>query len=145
MTPIVPAILLHVILLVVASTSFTVLTAINGDRFQWQYFHYTSQTGWGHLYQFPYSLSLVLAYLAAYGTGLATYILVWKNGSQIIGITGIVLCALGFASFSYELTHWCTEFYGSWIAHAPGPLLLLAIAALIQTYRRKKAFFSLSK
>ena len=138
MLPIVPLIILHVILLVLASTSFTVVTALGSDHFEWSYFQYTSQSGWGHPYQFPYPLAVVVTYLAAYSTGLIAYFLVWRNGSTIIGSAGIVLCVLGFASFAYELTHWFHEFYSNWIAHSSGLTLLLVILALFQTCRKQR-------
>lgn len=125
----------HVTLLVLASTSFTVVTGLGDSHFQWQYFRYASQSGWGVPYQFPYTLPVVLTYLAAYGTGLATYINAWHTGSRIISVTGVLLCAIGLVSFAYELTHWFSEHYGSWIVSLPAPLLLLAVAAAIQHYR----------
>ena len=102
----------HVILLVLASTSFTVVTGFRDGDFQWQYFRYASQSGWGTPYQFPSTLPVVLTYLAAYATGLATYIIAWQTGSRIISATGILLCAVGLASFADELTHWISEHYG---------------------------------
>jgi hypothetical protein len=125
----------HVALLVLASTSFTVVTGLRDSDFQWEYFNYVSQSGWGVPYQFPYTLPVVLTYLAAYGTGLATYIIAWQTGSRIISATGVFLNAVGFASFAYELTHWFSEHYGSWIVSLPAPLLLLAVAAVIQHFR----------
>jgi len=125
----------HVTLLVLASTSFTVVTGFRDGHFQWQYFCYASQSGWGVPYQFPYTLQVVLTYLAAYGTGLAVYIIAWRMGSRIIGATGILLCAIGLSSFTYELTHWLSEHYGSRIISFPAPLLLLAVATAIQYYR----------
>src|ERR1700748_2906351 len=107
--------LVHVLLLVLASTSFTVVTGLRDHHYQWQYFNYHSQSGWGVPYQFPYTLPVVLTYLAAYGTGLATYIISWQTGSRIISAAGVLLCAIGLASFAYELTHWFREHYGSWI------------------------------
>jgi hypothetical protein len=129
----------HVTFLVLASTSFTVVTGLRDHHFQWQYLNYVSQSGWGVRYQFPYTLPVVLTYLAAYGTGLATYIIAWQWGSRIISGTGVLLCAIGFTSFVYELTHWFSEHYGSWIVSLPAPLLLLAVAAVIQHYRLETA------
>jgi hypothetical protein len=125
----------HVTLLVLASTSFTAVTGLRDHHYQWQYFNYLSQSGWGLPYQFPYSLPVVVTYLAAYGTGLATYILAWQSGSRIISAVGILCSSVGFASFAYELTHWISAHYGSWILSTPALLLLLAIAAAIQHYR----------
>ena len=129
----------HVTLLVLASTSFTGVTGLRDGHFQWEYLKYFSQSGWGRPYQFPYALPVVVTYLAAYGTGLATYMIAWQMGSRIISVAGAVLCAVGFASFAYELTHWISEHYGSWIISLPAPLLLLAIAAAIQYYRMETA------
>jgi hypothetical protein len=125
----------HVILLTLASTSFTIITALQGGQFQWEYFRYASQSGWGTPYQFAYTLSVVLTYMAAYGTGLAAYLLAWRRGATIIAAIGVALCAIGFASFALELTHWFSEHNRSWIISMPAPLLLLAAAALIQQYR----------
>jgi ribose/xylose/arabinose/galactoside ABC-type transport system permease subunit len=125
----------HVTLLVLASTSFTVITGLRDSHFQGEYLKYVSQSGWGPPYQFPYTLPVVLTYLAAYGTGLATYIIAWQKGARIISATGVLLCAIGFASFTYELTHWMSEHYGSWIFSLPAPLLLLAVAAAVQYCR----------
>jgi hypothetical protein len=127
----------HVTLLVLASTSFTVVTGVRDSHFECEYLTYTSQSGWGVPYQFPYTLSVVLTYLASYGTGLATYIIAWQRGSRTISAIGVFLCAIGFASFAYELTHWFSEHYGSWIVSLPAPLLLLAVAAAIQHNRLK--------
>jgi hypothetical protein len=111
------------------------VTGFRDKDFQWQYFNYLSQSGWGIPYQYPYTLPVVLTYLAAYGTGLATYIIAWQNGSRIVSAIGVLLCAIGFASFAYELTHWFSEHYCTWVVSLPAPLLLLAVAAAIQHYR----------
>lgn len=129
--------LAHVVLLILASTSFTVFTGLRDGYFQWRYFTYASQSGWGLSYEFPYTLPIVLTYLAAYGTGLATYIFAWRGGTPIIGATGTFLCAIGFASFAYELTHWFSDHYNSWIASMPAALFVLAAAAVIQHFRQK--------
>lgn len=129
----------HLVLLVLASTSLTVITGWNDGRFAWQYFRIVSQSGWGLPYQFPYSLPVVLTYLAAYGVGLATYAAAWRKGCSIVGSIGVLLCALGLASFAYELTHWFSAHYGSWIVSFPIALLLLAIPTAVQVYRRESA------
>jgi hypothetical protein len=131
--------LTHVTLLVLASTSFSVVTGLRDHHFQWQYLNYVSQSGWGMPYQFPYSLPVVLTYLAAYGAGLAAYLIAWQDGSRIISAIGVLLCAIGFVSFAYELTHWFTEHYGSWILSLPAPLLLLAVVAAVQHQRLQTA------
>jgi hypothetical protein len=125
----------HVILLILASTSFTAITALRDGHFQWDYFRFASQSGWGTPYQFVYTLPTVLTYLAAYGTGLAAYVVAWRRGAPIIGATGAVLCAIGLASFAFELTHWFTDHNRSLIISTPALLLALAVAAMVQQYR----------
>lgn len=129
----------HIMLLVLASTCFTIPLGLRDGQFQWEYFKYLSQGGWGRPYEFPYSLPVVLTYLAAYAVGLVAYRMAWRNGSPLIGVTGVLLCGVGFASFAYELTHWSSEHYETWIASAPAAAFALAIAAAIQQYRQNKS------
>jgi hypothetical protein len=129
----------HVALLVLASTCFTILTGIGNGQFQWEYFRYFSQSGWAVPYHFHYSLPVVLVYLAAYATGTAAYVLLYRGGSRIVGRLGLLLCACGLASFAFELTHWFIAHYGSWIASAPITLLPLAAVATFQQYGQRQA------
>ncbi len=128
---------LHAVLLVLASTSFTIVSGFDDGAFGWNYFQYVSQSGWGHPYQFPYSLPVVLTYLAAYGVGILGYGLIWRAGFKVVGSGGTVLCAVGFTSFAYELAHWFGDHYGSWIASAPIVLLPLALIAVVVQYRAR--------
>lgn len=124
--------LLHLVLLTLGATSLTAATVFMDGRIQWQYFQYFSQSGWGKPYPFPFTLPVVCTYLAAYATGVAAYRVLYRRGATMIGGTGILLCAIGFASFAYELAHWFSDFYGSWILSAPAPLMVLAIVALLR-------------
>jgi hypothetical protein len=125
----------HVVLLVLASTSFTIVTGPRTGHFEWQSFSYFSQSGWGLPYQFPYSLPVVLTYLAAYSVGLAGYAIFWRRGYRMLGAVGMLLCGIGFASFGYEVTHWLSDHYGSWIASAPAAAIVLALVVLIVDWR----------
>jgi hypothetical protein len=127
----------HLVLLVLASTSFTVVTAFANGRFQWQYFQYFWQHGWGLRYQFPYSLSVVLAYLAAYAVGVVVYYVAYRDGAKIIGLVGLLLCAAGVASFAFEATHWLVNHYTSLILSSPIVLGVLAPVIAIQQYRHR--------
>jgi hypothetical protein len=127
-------IITHLLLLILASTSLTAATVFMDGQINWQYFQYFHQTGWGRPYEFRYALPVVCAYLAAYATGFASYLILSRKGAPVIGRTGMLLCALGFASFAYELAHWFTDFYGSWIVSVPAPLMILGIVALIQCH-----------
>jgi hypothetical protein len=129
--------LVHVVLLALASTGFTVVTAVSDGHFQWEYFRYFSQTGWGAAYQSPYSLPVALTYLVAYTAGLAAYCVAYRRGSGIIGLAGMLLCVVGLASFGLELSHWLVDHQRSFIASAPIALVLLAPAAAIQQHWRQ--------
>jgi hypothetical protein len=125
----------HVVLLVLASTRYTVVTGLGDGHFAWEYFQYHTQSGWGQPYQFPYSLPMVLTYLAAYATGIAAYGLAWRQGSPILGLMGLLLCGAGLASFAYELHHWVVNDYASIIVSPVIALLALATMAAIQESR----------
>ncbi|MBI3864113.1 MAG: hypothetical protein HY290_19700 [Planctomycetia bacterium] len=90
------------------------------------------------VYQSHYGLAVVIAYLAAYAAGAAAYSMAWRSGLTAIGSIGVLVCAVGFASYSFELTHWLFGHANSLIASAPIALLALAPAAAIQEYRRHK-------
>ena len=98
-------IVLHAVLLLVASTSFTIMSGFGDGIFSWEYFRYASQRGWGVPYQFAYSLPVVLTYLAAYAVGIVGYGLTWGSGFRFVGVAGTLLYAVSFVSFAYELTH----------------------------------------
>jgi hypothetical protein len=123
---------LHVLLVVLASTSLTVVTGFHNGKFQWEYFKYFWYHAWGVPYEFPYTLPVVIAYLAAYASGIAAYLAIRRSGSPGIGLAGVVLCGVGFASFAFELTHWLVDHSRSWIASAPIVALLLALVAATQ-------------
>lgn len=125
----------YLVLLVLASTSFTVVTFFANGRFQCQYFNCFWQHGWGSRYQFPYSLSVVLTYLAAYAVGVVVYTVAYRDGAKIIGSIGLLLCAAGFASFAFEVTHWLVDHYNSLILSSPIVLVVLAPVTAIQQSR----------
>lgn len=129
--------LVHVALLLLASTCFTIVTGFFDGQFTWEYFRYTSRSGWGTPYEFRYSLPVVFVYLAAYAAGAAAYFGIWRGRSPIIGLAGLLFSGVGFASFGFELTHWFVRHNRSWIATAPIVLLILAAAASIQYFRRR--------
>lgn len=129
----------HVALLVLASTRFTVVTGLTGGGFRWEYFQFTNQSGWGQAYQFPYSLPVVATFLAAYAAGMAAYFLAWRQGSSIVGTLGLLLCGVGLASFAYELHHWFVDDYRSIIVSPVIVLLGLAAVAVAQEFRQDRA------
>jgi len=57
----------------------------------------------------------------------------------MIGLCGMLLCTVGFASFSFELSHWFVDHNSSWIASVPITILPLAPAAAIRLYWNRQA------
>jgi len=139
MTKLVGLLILHVVLLVLAATQLTVVTGLSSGRYEWEYFRYFSQSGWGGTYQFIYSLPVVLLYLAAYGTGAVAYLVAYRSRLVVVGLLGMAVCTVGFASFALELSHWFANHQRSWIASAPIVLLALALAAVVQMYLHRTA------
>jgi hypothetical protein len=129
----------HLVVLTLACTGFTVVTGLADGQFQWEYSRYFSHRGWGTAYPFPYSLPVVLTYLVAYGLGAAAWCMAWRSGSRAIGLAGMLLCVVGFASFAFELTQWLVPHNVSCIASAPIALFALAPLAAILYYRGHKA------
>ena len=128
-----------VVLLALASTSFTLVTGLADGQFRWEYFRYASHSGWGGVYQSAYSLPVAATYLAAYATGIAAYTIAYRQNSPLIGLAGILLCTIGCASFAFELTHWLLNHHRSLIASAPIALFVLAPVAAIHLYRRRSS------
>ena len=126
----------HAALLLIAMTSFTILTVFDDGQLSWQFFelsyHYSSRAAYG----FPYGLAVVLVYLAANATGLAAYYQSYRDDSPGVGLAGMLLCGVGLASFAFELTHWIVNHNYSCIVSLPIVVLVLAIVAAIQEYRR---------
>ena len=111
----------HVLLLVLAATRFTVVTAFTCSDHAWtlNYYQYTYQYGWGYLYQSPCSGMQVAAYLAAYGLGLVVFVGTIRRGATFISGAGALFSALGVISFIIEGSHWFTTHNLSWVASFP--------------------------
>ena len=132
MTPRLTLLVIHLVLLVLASTCFTVVTGLGDGIFQCEYLRYAAQGGFGVPYQYPYSLPVVLTYIAAYALGVFVYWRLYRSGSWIMGLIGMSFCILGFLSFGFELTHWFQNHYGSSIASAPIVLFVLGLTNVLQ-------------
>ncbi len=73
--------LLHALLVLLASTNFTIVTAALGqDSWRWSYFKYASQSGWGYEYVSDYALPVVLTYIAAFAVGIVGFAVVCLQG-----------------------------------------------------------------
>jgi len=51
MAKLVSLLVLHVVLLTLASTCFTIVPVVGDGHFQWEYFRYIAKSGWGVPYQ----------------------------------------------------------------------------------------------
>jgi hypothetical protein len=124
----------HALLLALAATRFTMVTAFISNDHAWtlNYYQYTSQNGWGYLYESPYTGAQVATYLAAYGLGLVVFINAFRRGATIIGGVGALLCSLGVVSFIIEGSHWFTTHNRSWVASFPGVVVVLWIFLVVQ-------------
>jgi hypothetical protein len=123
------AVVVHLLLLALACTSFTVVTGwANGD-WKCNFYAYRYADGWGYVYQSDYTLPVIITYLAAYATGIAVYGLAWRAGSRYVAGTGLALCVVGLVSFGIEGSHWVYAHNLSWIASFPVVMFPLAVVA----------------
>lgn len=121
---------LHALLLLLASTDFTIVTAPLGqDSWRWCYLKYSSQSGWGYQYVSDYTLPIVLTYIAAFAVGIVGFALAWPQGRWLIGLLGVVLSVLGLISFGIEGSHWVFEHNRSWLAFSPAIMFVLLVLA----------------
>src|SRR5690242_11952952 len=120
--------LLHALLLLLASTDFTLVTAaIGGKPLHWCYFKYASQNGFGYSYVSQFTLSVVLTYVAAFAAGLAGFALALHKGRPVVGTLGAVLSVLGLVSFLIEGSHWAVEHNRAFLAFSPAAMFVLAL------------------
>ena len=123
----------HVVLLVLASTNFSVVSWLWGDlSWTWSYYHYSYRNGWGHTYVSEYALGQVLCYAAAYGLGVAAFAIVWIRHRLLSSGLATVVCLVGAASFCIEATHWLWPHHLSLIASFPVVMVVLWICVGVQ-------------
>ena len=88
------AIVVHLVLLALACTSFTLVTGWVSGGWKCNFYAYCYADGWGHAYRSDYTLPTVITYLAAYAAGLAVYGLAWGAGSRWVAGIGLALSML---------------------------------------------------
>ena len=124
--------LLHIILVLLASTNFTILALVRDVKsFSWNYYTYSYRNGFGYTFESDYSLQQVLTYIGAYATGLILFALVFVKGLRITDFLGFGVCSLGLVSFIIEGSHWISEHHLSWIASFPIALIVLWLVVII--------------
>ncbi len=130
------AIVVHLVLLALACTSFTLVTVWASGAWTCNFYACRYADGWGYVYQSDYTLAVIITYLAAYATGLAVYGFAWGAGSRWVAGVGLALCIVGLVSFGIEGSHWVWSHNLSWIASFPVVMVPLAVVAGYQCYRR---------
>ena len=126
----------HVVLLVLASTNFSIVSWLWGDPFlNWDYFRYSYRNGWGYTYVSEYSLAQVLSYMAAYGLGIAAFASLLIRHRLRSSALAAILCLVGALSFCIEASHWLWDHHLSWIASFPAVMVVLWICIGTQLRR----------
>ena len=126
----------HAVLLVVASTKFSIIIWLWGDlSWNWDYFRYSYRNGWGYTYESEYALGQVLCYIVAYGLGIAAFAIALIRYRLRLSAVATVLCLLGTLSFCIEATHWLWDHHLSWIVSFPAVMVVLWICIGIQLGR----------
>jgi hypothetical protein len=124
----------HLVLLLLASTNFTLITAPLGrSSLQWAFGGWAYANGWGYVYRSDYSLPQVCAYLLAYASGIGLYLRFMRP--SILSRIAIFICAAGVASFAVELSHWVFDHNLSLILSLPIVLIAIDIWMIVR-FRR---------
>ncbi len=136
MTPMRILLIVHAVLLLLASTAFTIVTALFGARsILWCYYRYSFRSGFGTQYVSDYSLPVVATYLLAFAFGILGFAMAYRDGRRVTGCVGIILSAIGFISFAIESSHWLVDHHRSWVAIAPAAMLALVVIACVPRRR----------
>jgi hypothetical protein len=119
---------LHSLLLLLASTKFTVVTSLLGRTgLEWCFYKYASSSGWGVKYVSDYSGLEVLVFLLAFGVGAIGFLSALKGRVPILAFIGLLLSLIGCISFAIEGSHWLIDHNRSWIAFSPVVMWILAL------------------
>ena len=127
---------IHAVLLVLASTNFSVVSWLWGD-FSWdfRYFEYGYRSGWGYTYVSDYTLGQVLCYVGAYSLGVAAFAIGWLRHGLWLSVPSMIVCIIGATSFCIELTHWLWSHHLSLIASFPVVMVVLWVVIAVQLGR----------
>ena len=122
----------HALLMLLASTSFTVVTFFTEDQpLQWCYLKYSHQSGFGYVYESDFSPIVIATYFISFLAGLIGFSVAYQRGRRIIGFAGAILSAVGLISFAIEGSHLFVEHNRSWLAFSPAIMLVLVAIAMI--------------
>lgn len=125
--------LIHSVLIVLAGTSYTVLTFPLGyTSWNVNLYQYWWNKGFGQQYESSYSNLDIGTYIAAFVVGIVAYCLAIRSRKRILGYTGLALSAIGLVCFVNEAFQVSQFQYHSWILASPPLMLILAIATALQ-------------
>jgi hypothetical protein len=129
---------LHIVFLLLAATSFSVVTIFGESwSFDCEFWKLSYSRGWGHRYVSEYSIWRVLCYLIGYGLGIPVYAYVARAGWAWLATLGVILCGIGVISFVIEGSHWVVSHNLSLIASFPAAMPALWILWLYKVSRFK--------
>lgn len=135
--------LLHVLLILLACTNFTVLTFWLSDHgFTINYYHFGMQNGFGAPYESSFTFNQIITYLFAYLVGLVAFggAMARLDGlPKVAGLIGVLASLIGLYSFG---TEWLAisqpnKPYRTWVACSSVLMLALAAAASLPTRKEK--------
>ncbi len=116
----------HVLLLILAATDFTVLGVIFGDgSFGCDFFKISYSYGFGRPTASDFSIWQALAYAISYGLGIPVFTHAWRLGWHWPGALGVGLSCLGFLSFVIEAVRIAVSGHLSLIASFPVVMVVL--------------------
>jgi|GEM_PF-5442986 len=124
--------IIHSILLLLASTSFTVVMALFGrGSFTYRFFYCAYRSGFGTKYYSEFTLPEIMTYILAFTFGAVGFAAASRRGKRIVGKVGFAVALIGLFSFVFEASHWFMEHHTSMIAFSPLLMLALVIGALL--------------
>ncbi len=137
MTKSIPIIVLHLTTLLVAASNFTLITALLGHGFHWefQFLAYNFSNGWGYVYQSDYSLAQVCAFLLAYASGLFVY--PRFTHPPILAAIATLCCVAGTLSYGIELSHWVVDHHLTLVGSFPIIVIPIGIWTIVSRIRPK--------
>jgi len=121
----------HLLLILLASTDLSLLSWIWGDsNWTWNYFQFSTKSGWGFEYVSDYSVLVMVFYIAGYAIGIFAYLKSTRPNDKYLVHIPLVLCIIGLLSFTIEFSHLIWEHHNSLIFSVPVAILAFGILEL---------------
>ena len=128
--------ILHVALLILAATNFTVFSWFWGDASSsCDFYTLGYRNGHGYSYVSEYSLGQIICYILSYGLGVILFRSLWGNHHLGACFLGATFSFFGVISFTLEASHWLFNHHLSLIASFPIFVLLIWIFVIVRLQR----------